>query len=63
MKRSHFAIIFLGILLLLAGIAQAADPVGSFVALRGKATIDRERTLSEAPPKRQYFAERYGIYF
>jgi len=55
MKRSHSAIIFLGILLLLAGIAQAADPVGSFVALRGKATIDRERTLLEARLKDSIF--------
>jgi hypothetical protein len=55
MKRSRFTFILLSIFLLVSVYAQAADTVGSFVAIRGKATIERERTVHEARLKESIF--------
>jgi hypothetical protein len=55
MKKTRFTFILLGILLLVPVSALAADTVGSFVAIRGKANIERERTIREAQLKESIF--------
>jgi limonene-1,2-epoxide hydrolase len=48
MKRFQSVWISLCFIILISAVAQAADTVGSFVAIRGKATVERERTFYEA---------------
>jgi hypothetical protein len=55
MKRIHFIFILLGIFLLVSASALAADTVGSFAAIRGKANIERERTIRQAQLKESIF--------
>ncbi|MEW6586585.1 MAG: FecR family protein [Nitrospirota bacterium] len=51
MKKILLLTILLNLILTASGSAVAADTVGSFVAIRGKALIDRERKTIEAQVK------------
>ncbi|MFZ5906974.1 MAG: FecR family protein [Nitrospirota bacterium] len=45
MKRLPYALLVFCVLLLVAGMSHAADTVGSFVALKGSVTLERERQV------------------